>query len=115
MMCEACTVVARHHAADCPLKGQSMIKPEDYETVDTLLGLTPARWRELAEGPMKQTRRKLTDQADHLATNLARFSAYLRAREQGRTHEQAVRAQNTAAAKVRRALGFSIARDDKSF
>lgn len=92
-----------------------MFNKDDEDVVDILLGLTPAGWQQLAEGPMKQTRRELTDQADGLAVNLARFSAYIRARELGRSHQQAVRAQNAAAAKVRRALGFAVARDDKSF
>lgn len=54
---------------------------------------------------------ELQDKIDDLLTaeivHQIRALAYLRARRQGNTHAQAVRAQNARARQVRRLLGFS--------
>lgn len=83
------------------------------DDIHKLLHMTPAQWEELAGD--KNEAARLAQQADALSINLVRFSRYVDARARGRSHRQAVKAQNTAAASVRRILGYSIHRDDKTF
>lgn len=49
------------------------------------------------------------------ATKLARYSAYISRRINGGKHEDAVRAQNRAARRVRQALGYTYADDAVNF
>lgn len=57
----------------------------------------------------------LVDDAAALAIRAARLAQYVTARNHGDRHDQAVRAQNTAAGKVRIALGFTRRRNDIHF
>lgn len=50
-----------------------------------------------------------------LCVHVARAAGYFGARSHGRDHRQAVKASNATAARVRRALGYTIPRDDINF
>ena len=60
-------------------------------------------------------RMELGDHLAHIATQLARVSAYMSRRNTGGKHADAVRAQNQAARKVRQALGFTYGNDQIHF
>jgi hypothetical protein len=54
----------------------------------------------------------LADTAESFAVWLIRASVYLEARHAMMGHDEAVKAQNRVAAKVRKALGFSYPKQD---
>ena len=84
---------------------------EDWVT--WMLNQAPATWNALWDGNKQMAQAtRLRDALDSVAIHATRLSAYLNARAQGHTHTVAVRYQNSAAAKVRRALGYTIARAD---
>ena len=72
-------------------------------------------WSEAIDARNHDQLRTLEHESTGLAVQAARLAAYTAARNEGRTHAQAVKRQNTIAAKLRRALGFYNGRADITF
>lgn len=79
------------------------------------LAYAPAEWAALVESTNDRALREMEREAAAAAIHLARLSAYLSWRLNGHKHATAVREQNSVAAKVRHALGFTFARTDITF
>lgn len=74
-----------------------------------------ADWRQRIEQMSLSQRQELADHAAALAIKAARLAAYADAARLNVGHYKSVRRQNSIAAKVRRALGFTQGRDDIHF
>lgn len=72
-----------------------------------ILDAPMADWPALYDALTTDQRREVDDQAAVLAVKAARLSRYFGRRTSGGKHEDAVKAQNSVAAKVRQALGFT--------
>lgn len=72
-------------------------------------------WRKEVERMSLDERRRLADDAAALAIKAARLAAYAEAARANLGPYKALRNQNSVAAKVRRALGFTQAKDDITF
>lgn len=85
-------------------------------TLAARLGRTPpARWDALISNQAEEDLELADRDTAWAAIHLVRLAAYLRARRNGHGHDDAVKRQNTAAGRVREALGFTQHRDDLTF
>lgn len=82
---------------------------------DEALLLAPVDWSALYESLDTNQRYELERQLSQDAVQLARLAAYISRRQTGGKHDDAVKAQNTAARKVRQALGYTYADDKITF
>lgn len=73
-----------------------------------------AAWERKIDNMRDPSRLQLSDEAASDAIRSVRLSVYVESRRQGKDHPTAVKAQNSAAAKVRKVLGFAY-RDDITF
>ena len=73
------------------------------------------QWERYVNRMKQDERMQIGDTAAHLAEHYTRLSAYLSRRMSGGRHVDAVRAQNTAARRVRQALGYTYADDKITF
>lgn len=85
----------------------------DRAVVETMMSSAPVEWRAIVNRTADLA--EAVRDADSQAVRAARIAAYLTARKLGAAHDKAVRESNAVAAKVRKALGFTIARDDIDF
>lgn len=88
--------------------------------------ISDRRFTEMLYGPMAQWSQRLQALTDDQATDVSaraeamalksvRLAVYLRTRDTGRTHEEAVKRQNVAIRGVRASLGFALPKDDIMF
>lgn len=77
--------------------------------------MAPAKWQAAYEALTLDERMALSDKAAAHATHHTRLCAYVSRRMSGGKHADAVKAQNTAARKVRQALGYTYTDDAITF
>jgi hypothetical protein len=82
---------------------------------NTFQDKAPIRWARTVERMSATARRAVIDRAGWEAIRCARVSAYVSTRDAGGSHAAGVKAQNTAARQVRRALGFAYPSDPITF
>ena len=94
---------------------QRRVDPKLEEACELLLGLPPVEWEAWLSRNTSDTVRKTCKQLERVAVQAARMASYLNSRADGATHLQALNGQNRIAERVRRAMGFTVPRDDLNF
>lgn len=97
---------------------ESKTQPEPTVMRKALIELEQISLNKLEEFCDRTEKRVLMEMARTLSyqtVTKARFAEYLEYRANGTGHKSAVKRQNTVAAHVRKALGYTIARDDINF
>lgn len=80
-----------------------------------IMNAAMVEWQDRINGLPQHEAYRLESELATLATHAARLSAYISRRLTGGKHDDAVKAQNTAARKVRQALGYTYADDSVRF
>ena len=75
--------------------------------LDSFAHARMVQWEKRYNRIKTDDRRDIDDHSAAMAVRYARASAYIARRQAGGTHASGVKAQNAAAARVRRALGFT--------
>jgi len=99
---------------DCPECGVEPANANAAERCERVLRMPMVHWQAAYEHD-REVGRGLLNASGALAVRAARLAAYVNARDLGKSHAVAVRAQNAAARKVRTLLGFTYANDDVTF
>lgn len=79
------------------------------------LRVPPVKWQEVFDALPVESREDYARELEAVAEAAARMAGYFGRRHLGGDHTAAVKRSNTAAAAIRRALGFSYPRQDINF